>query len=198
MSSTLGRPGVVIALGNQKGGVAKTTNCVHIAALGALGRSCLVWDLDPNQGATLQLGADGAEHCGSYEVLTGTEKAAETILSNGDGGVVLPRGVGLIPASDPLARLSRIDDWRSDGVRPQDHLGTALDELRSAYDYILLDTAPDLTPPTAAAYLAADWLILSATPEPLSLIGLKHAVSHMRNGADHGVAALLTPCACFG
>ncbi len=197
MSDRQRRPGVVIAIGNQKGGVAKTTNCVHIAAaLGSLGRSCLVWDMGPNQGATLQFGVDGAEYYGSYEVLIGVEQAGAAVLRNGDGSAALPSGVGLIPASDPLARLSRIDDWRGDGQRPQDHLRTALDALRLEYDYVLLDTAPDLTPPTAASYLAADWLILSATPEPLSLVGLKHAVAHMREGAAHGVAALLGIVMC--
>ncbi|MBT3271460.1 ParA family protein [Candidatus Poribacteria bacterium] len=182
----------VLAIGNQKGGVAKTTNCVHIAAaLGSLGRSCLVWDLDPNHGATLQLGADGARHVGSYEVLMGIEDAPTTVLRSSDSGVDLPRGVDLIAASDGLARLSRPVDGRGGPPRPRDLLGEALGALRRDYDYILLDTAPDMTVPTAAAYLEADRLILSTTPEPLALVGVKHALMHMQAGADRGVAALL-------
>ena len=47
----------VIAVGNQKGGVGKTTNTVHLAAaLGERGKKCLIWDLDMNHGATLHLG----------------------------------------------------------------------------------------------------------------------------------------------
>ena len=47
----------VIAIGNQKGGVAKTTNTAHIAAaLGRLGRKVLVWDLDVNYGLTSHFG----------------------------------------------------------------------------------------------------------------------------------------------
>ena len=41
------RKAKVIAIGNQKGGVGKTTNTAHIsAALGKLGGKVLVWDLD--------------------------------------------------------------------------------------------------------------------------------------------------------
>src|SRR5690348_6959173 len=47
------RLGVLIAVGNQKGGVGKTTNTVHLAAaLGERGYRCLILDLDPTAGAT--------------------------------------------------------------------------------------------------------------------------------------------------
>jgi chromosome partitioning protein len=47
----------VIAIGNQKGGVAKPTKTAHIAAaLGRLGRKVLVWDLDVNYGLTSHFG----------------------------------------------------------------------------------------------------------------------------------------------
>ena len=67
----------IILFGNQKGGVGKTTTCVHVAAaLGAAKRRCLVWDLDANQGATMHFGIDGDEYLGSVEVLTGRPPGA--------------------------------------------------------------------------------------------------------------------------
>ena len=47
----------VIAIGNQKGGVGKTTVTVHLAtALAEMGRKCLIWDLDTNCGSTRHFG----------------------------------------------------------------------------------------------------------------------------------------------
>jgi chromosome partitioning protein len=46
-------PAYLCAVGNQKGGVCKTTNCVHVAAaLAELQRRVLIIDLDANAGAT--------------------------------------------------------------------------------------------------------------------------------------------------
>ena len=51
----------VIAVGNQKGGVGKTTNTVHIArALVERGRTVLIIDLDMNHGATRHFGVETA------------------------------------------------------------------------------------------------------------------------------------------
>jgi len=49
--------GIVIATVNQKGGVAKTTTVVNLgAALGAIGRTVLLIDLDPQASLSRGLG----------------------------------------------------------------------------------------------------------------------------------------------
>src|SRR5436309_14090572 len=66
--SQLERETRIIAVGNQKGGVAKTTNTVHLAtALGAVGRRCLIWDLDMNHGATLHFGIPSEGFLGTFD-----------------------------------------------------------------------------------------------------------------------------------
>src|SRR3712207_3757056 len=102
--------GAVIAVGNQKGGVGKTTNTVHLAtALGLRGHRCLIIDLDPSAGATKHLGIPVQSFAGTLELLT-TEETVETLAIN-EG---LPAQVDLIPARTQLAELdnllSKFDD----------------------------------------------------------------------------------------
>ena len=73
-NSALERKTWVIAIGNQKGGVGKTSNTVAIAsALGEIGQLCLIWDLDMNQGATRHFGIPSESFLGTFEVLVGDE-----------------------------------------------------------------------------------------------------------------------------
>ena len=98
----------VIAVGNQKGGVAKTTNTVHLAAaLGELGRECLIIDLDMNQGATRHLGIPSEAFLGAYEMLIGEERAEDVIITNEDEGVELPTNVHLISARRNLEKVEQ-------------------------------------------------------------------------------------------
>ena len=88
----------VIAVGNQKGGVGKTTNTVHIArALVELGRKVLIVDLDMNHGATRHFGIEPEAFLGSFEMLIGAEAAENLVLTGADKdeGVNLPRGLDL-------------------------------------------------------------------------------------------------------
>ena len=90
----------VIAIGNQKGGVAKTTNTAHIAAaLGRLGRKVLVWDLDVNYGLTSHFGIPPMAYSGTFHVLTGEREPEDIILTHDDPDIELPDGVHLIPSS---------------------------------------------------------------------------------------------------
>ena len=91
----------VIAVGNQKGGVGKTSNTVHLAtALAEAGRKCLVWDLDMNCGSTQHFGIpDNMAILGTYEVLMGEEHPDEVIVREGDlEEVELPKNLNLLPA----------------------------------------------------------------------------------------------------
>lgn len=180
-------PTTVIAVGNQKGGVAKTTNAVHMAAaLGELGRRCLIIDLDTNQGATRTLGITSEAFLGSYEMLIGEEQAEDVIITNDDEGVELPPNVDLISARRNLENVDKALLQTNKFVITQDVLIEPLRSLEGKYDYIFLDTAPNANTPTIAAYKAAKWFILSAFPDPLAISGLTDALGDIHAAQRHG------------
>ncbi len=186
----------VIAVGNQKGGVAKTTNAVHIAAaLAERGHRCLVWDLDMNCGATQHFGIpDKMAILGTYEVLLGEELPEDVIVRAGDlDEVDLPDRLDLLPAR---RNLETIDNALSTKFGKFGDSGTVLKAplktLEGKYDYIFLDTAPNLTTPTIAAYKAAGFFLLSAMPETFAITGLNNALTDIESVRQHGGNPSLT------
>ena len=107
MSTTPGP--VVLAVANQKGGVAKTTSVASIgAALAELGDSVLLVDLDPQACLTFSLGVDPEDlELSIHHVLTKGLHPAEVILVTDDR-------VDLLPATIELAAGQRLSLARDD------------------------------------------------------------------------------------
>jgi len=184
------RNSVVIAVGSQKGGVGKTTNTIHLAAaLAELGRLSLIIDLDMTSGATKALRAPTEGWNSSFELLTGAEPAEETIITNEEPEVPLPMNIHLVPSSRKLAELDTFLDqnpWRIH----QDLLVDPIARLRGRYDYIFLDTPPQITKTTIPALKVADYTILSAMPDALAVTALGDALSDIRVAQHHANAQL--------
>ena len=182
----------VIAVGNQKGGVGKTTNTVHIArALVERGRTVLIIDLDMNHGATRHFGVVPEAFLGSYEMLVGNEEAANLILTHEDEEVSLPERLHLIPAARKLEGIDQALAQKSKFISPREVLRAPLASLRGHYYYIFLDTAPNATTPTVASYLAADYFILSAMPDPFAIAGLNDALTDISDAQKRGNPGLV-------
>lgn len=171
--------GITIAVGNQKGGVGKTTNSIHLAAaLGLRGYRCLVIDLDPAAGATKHLGVPVNSFAGSLELMS-TDESVENLVVTDD----MPTGVHLIPSRPQLSELDSLLSKFADRTKTLDR-PTA--RARKTYDFIFLDTAPSAAAiTTVAAYSTADWFILSAFPHPLSLAGLNEALRDIADVRRH-------------
>lgn len=174
----------VIAVGNQKGGVGKTTNTVHIAAaLGRQGRRCLVIDLDPAAGSTKHLGIPQNSFAGTLELLT-TEETVESLAITEN----MPAGVHLVPSRTQLSEIDTLISKYMDRTRI---LEKPLAEARCRYDYIFLDTGPTAAfTTTVAAYSSAEWFLLSAFPHPLALGGLTEAFNDIADARKHRNASL--------
>jgi len=128
---------------------------------------------------------------GTFEVLTGDEDPLEVVVANGDiEGIELPEHVELIPARRNLEGIDAILAAQHKFANPKDILRPIIEELRPVYDYIFLDTAPNLTTPTMAAYKAADYFLLSAFPESFAIDGLRAALEDIATVRGQGNPAL--------
>jgi chromosome partitioning protein len=167
----------VIVVGNQKGGVGKTTNTIQLAgALSERGRRSLIIDLDMTLGATKALGAPTDGWISSFELLTGAENAEDTIITHEEPEVRLPPQVHLVPSSRKLAELDTFlaqNPW----LIQQDLLLQPMERLRGMYDYVFLDTPPQKTKTTIPALKAADFAVLSAMPDHLAVSAMAEALS---------------------
>jgi chromosome partitioning protein len=171
--------GIAIAVGNQKGGVGKTTNAVHLAAaLGHGGYRVLLIDLDPAAGATKHLGLPTGSYAGSLELLTSDERVEALAITEG-----MPPGVLLIPARPQLAELDTLLSKFVDKTRL---LERPIAEARERFDFIILDTCPSAAATTTvAAYASVEWFLISAFPHPLSLGGLSEALGDIAEVRRH-------------
>ena len=100
----------VLAVANQKGGVAKTTTVASLgAALAEQGQRVLLVDLDPQACLTFSLGIDPEDlELSVHHVLTKGLHPSEAILETEDGVDLLPATIELARAeADLLTRTGR-------------------------------------------------------------------------------------------
>ena len=159
-----------LALSNQKGGTAKTTTTVCLAAsLAERGHRVLVLDLDAQANATRWLGADSAE-LSIYDVLTGGTDIREAICP-------VESGLHLVPSSPYMvgAEKALVAD-----PAPQFILRGALEDLSDSYDICLIDCPGALGTVTVNALTAADGVLVPVPAQILSLEGLAQLLETVR------------------
>ncbi len=159
--------GTIYAIANQKGGVGKTTTAVNVAAcIAAAGYETLLVDVDPQGNATVGLGVSrttAPPTPGVYEVLMGDVDARDAVRPTGiDRLSILVSTPDLAGATMELPRLPGSET----------RLREALDPLRDAYAFIILDCPPSLGPLTVNALVAAERVIVPVQTEYFALEGL--------------------------
>jgi chromosome partitioning protein len=167
----------IIAICNQKGGVAKTSTCLNLGvSLSLLGKRVLLIDFDAQANLSLLLGKNNEPSF--YEVAQkqiAFSKAIKNVYPN----------VWLLPANSRIALLARQalqNPKEFDGF-----LHNTLDPIKSHFDYILIDTPPSVKFFTPHALMAADFVIIPTQCEFLAMNGVIQMESVIRalSNANH-------------
>ena len=148
---------MIIAVANQKGGQGKTTTAQALAT-GCKGKTLAI-DLDAQGNLTFSMGGNAAD-VGVYDLLTGKQKAAQTIQQTAQGDI--------IAASNGLA----LADTFLTGKDRATALKAAIRPVKGKYDHIIIDCPPALNILLVNALMAADVVIIPLTADIYSLQGL--------------------------
>lgn len=170
----------ILAVTNQKGGVGKTTTALSVGAcLAAKKQKVLLIDFDGSCNLTLACGGVSQGVCTAYEMMTQKCTAEDAIQS-------LPAGYDLIGASD---NLPGAEGTIADPVSRIVRLKNCLEPIKEKYDWIIIDTPPNLGFLTANALVAATDVLIPSEADFLSAKGVVDLV----NGTIRSIKSNINP-----
>lgn len=160
-----GSMAIIISLINQKGGVGKTTSAINLSAYLTLeNKSVLLVDLDPQGNASSGLGLDVRSlEQGLYEAIMSGRNIDRFIIRTPEYMPdILPASQNLAGASVELVHLEN-REYR---------LYEVLRQIRTQYDFIIIDSPPSLGLLTINGLVASDEIIIPVQTEYFALEGL--------------------------
>lgn len=167
---------MIIAIANQKGGVAKTTSTIALGGLLSELGSCLVVDFDPQGNLTTGLGVRiQPGQTTAYEVLIDRKQTITSAIVETQAGIkLLPADISLATGEKQI--LSVADNSRI--------LRKKLNPLRQEFNNILIDCPPSLGMLTLNALMAADAVLIPVQCQFFALEGLRQLLETIEGIRD--------------
>jgi chromosome partitioning protein len=173
----------VVSMWNRKGGVAKTTNTINIAAvLSAMGKRVLVVDLDPQTDLTKSLGLNPEKYAGKLldcldslqkEEAEATKIQLQDLIEQKGFSISKDHKYLIDILSGHKETLEKFAENEGDNAYQMTNKPTAIKRLLSYisqdYDYIFIDTSPKADMLTVCSLFAADGVIIPSDYDPETL-----------------------------
>lgn len=166
----------IISVINQKGGVAKTTSSINLAAaLAKMGKHVLLMDMDPQSSLSKDMGLYGEERnkiCfekSMYDILVNDEEIVHTVRSVDFG---LKGTIHVVPAAPNLSQAQPImitnTFTQTPYQNPIEKLKRSFEkdtELEGFIDFVIIDCPTSVSILTSNALEASDGVIIPCVPE---------------------------------
>ena len=161
--------GKIIGVCNQKGGTAKTTSAINLSAyLGQQGQKTLLVDMDPQGNATSGIGIDSNGKNSIYDVLSGKVKVEQSIYPTAYPNLdIIPADISLTGGEVELVNIPSRELL----------LREALESIKNAFSFIIVDAPPSLGLLTVNVLTAADSLIIPIQCEYYALEGVSKLIN---------------------
>lgn len=169
----------VVAFSNQKGGVAKTTSCLNLAAQAALKGRTLLIDCDKQANLTKNLNQENA-----------TTTINDLFLKKPFEVFNVRKNLDLIPSSIDFAGIDLLIQGE---LSRELILKKALKKFENVYDYVFIDCPPDMNLVTVNALSASDFVIIPVQAAQFSMDGVSimiEFITEVKNSINDNLTIL--------